>query len=345
MVVAIVIQIVNGLFLQLSVQLTDLENNRFESEYEESLIAKLYVFQFMNSYAMLFYLAFFRIMLGDECEVDVGCMGELSLALFVIFGYRLVFSNAQEYLWPYAEPHVRAMFRMLKQSVVDCYKQDNPEDEATKHFIVKGLQESLEAEKIYEEEKIMKLRLLDTMSAPEYEFNLEEYSKQDQAISDYSDLVVEFGFVTFFVAAFPLAPLFAFVNNFFQIRIDASKMLCSMRRPMPLSANGIGTWLDIYQINSIIAVITNSGIVAFSMEPYAMDTSSFGLFIGMQYFLFTLMALAAWIVPDVPGTVPIQLKRQEFIVNKVIKGVPDPGEVDFAAHTKDLCVNETDNEV
>lgn len=76
----------NGIFMKLAVWLTHRENHRYESEYEESLIAKLFLFQFMNSYAMLFYIAFFRSMVGDECDGGEGCMGELSLALFVIFG-------------------------------------------------------------------------------------------------------------------------------------------------------------------------------------------------------------------------------------------------------------------
>jgi hypothetical protein len=38
-------------------------------------------------------------------------------------------------------------------------------------------------------------------------------------------LVLQYGFVTLFVAAFPLAPLFALLNNIGEIRLDAYKML------------------------------------------------------------------------------------------------------------------------
>ena len=83
---AIVIQIMNGVFMKFAVWLTSRENHRFESQFEESLIAKLFLFQFLNSYSMLFYIAFFRTMIGDYCPGGMGCTGELSLALFVIFG-------------------------------------------------------------------------------------------------------------------------------------------------------------------------------------------------------------------------------------------------------------------
>lgn len=37
--------------------------------------------------------------------------------------------------------------------------------------------------------------------------------------------VIQYGFITIFVSAFPLAPLFALVNNIFELRVDAKKLL------------------------------------------------------------------------------------------------------------------------
>lgn len=39
----------------------------------------------------------------------------------------------------------------------------------------------------------------------------------------------QFGFITLFVSAFPLAPFFALVNNVLEIRVDAIKMIVSLR--------------------------------------------------------------------------------------------------------------------
>jgi anoctamin-1 len=49
---------------------------------------------------------------------------------------------------------------------------------------------------------------------------------------EYLELVIQFGFVTIFVCAFPLAPLFALINNFFEIRLDAKKFITSFKRPV-----------------------------------------------------------------------------------------------------------------
>lgn len=42
-------------------RLTDWENHRTESEYENALILKNFIFQFVNSYISLFYIAFLKV--------------------------------------------------------------------------------------------------------------------------------------------------------------------------------------------------------------------------------------------------------------------------------------------
>ena len=69
--------------------------------------------------------------------------------------------------------------------------------------------------------------------------------------------VIQFGFVTIFVAAFPLAPFFALANNIFEIRIDSDKFVCEVRRPIADRAQDIGIWFDILDSVAKIAVISN----------------------------------------------------------------------------------------
>ena len=143
-------------------------------------------------------------------------------------------------------------------------------------------------------------------------------------VEEYSELAIQFGYVTFFVAAFPLAPLFALASNYFKIRIVAFNLLSNLRRPIPASAEDIGAWLTVLQIISVVSVVTNSGIICFTINTTGTDMiGSFNLFITMQYMLFALMGIAAYLVPNVPSSVPIQLQRQEVLIRKIIKGTPD----------------------
>lgn len=47
--------------------------------------------------------------------------------------------------------------------------------------------------------------------------------------------------VTLFVASFPLAPLFALLNNIIEIRLDAKKFVTELRRPIAAKAKDIGS--------------------------------------------------------------------------------------------------------
>ena len=52
--------------------------------------------------------------------------------------------------------------------------------------------------------------------------------------------VIQYGFVTLFVAAFPLGPFFALINNLLEIRLDAYKFIVVFQRPMAARAQDIG---------------------------------------------------------------------------------------------------------
>ena len=53
-------------------------------------------------------------------------------------------------------------------------------------------------------------------------------------------VVIQFGFVTLFVASFPLAPVFALLNNVIEVRLDAKKFVTELRRPDAVRTKDIG---------------------------------------------------------------------------------------------------------
>lgn len=53
--------------------------------------------------------------------------------------------------------------------------------------------------------------------------------------------VIQYGFVSLFVASFPLAPAFALLNNIIEIRLDAAKFVTEIRRPDAVRCKDIGT--------------------------------------------------------------------------------------------------------
>lgn len=92
---AIQIQIFNAIYRKVVITLTDKENHRTDTSYEDSMIIKLFVFLFINSYSSFFFLAFIATNLNppsDNPNNYIGqcgasnCMEPLSINLAIIYG-------------------------------------------------------------------------------------------------------------------------------------------------------------------------------------------------------------------------------------------------------------------
>jgi len=91
---ALQIQVFNTLYGRFALWCTDFENHRTDTHYEDALIGKTFVFQFVNSFASLFYIAFVKPYIPelDPCH-NLNCMKELQIALGTIFLTRLTVGN------------------------------------------------------------------------------------------------------------------------------------------------------------------------------------------------------------------------------------------------------------
>ena len=90
--------------------MTDAENHRTDTLFEDALIVKMFVFQFINSYSSFFFLAFIAAYLDQppgtpsnwvgQCGAS-DCMQPLSINLAIIFGTRLTLTNFLDIFIPY----------------------------------------------------------------------------------------------------------------------------------------------------------------------------------------------------------------------------------------------------
>ena len=55
----------------------------------------------------------------------------------------------------------------------------------------------------------------------EKQYALDEYDIVTNLLTEYAALIIQFGYLTLFVATFPLAPLMAYVSNYIAIRIGS----------------------------------------------------------------------------------------------------------------------------
>lgn len=75
--------------------------------------------------------------------------------------------------------------------------------------------------------------------------------------SEFLELLIQFGFVSMFSVVFPLAAVFAYINNLFEGSIDLSKMLTSKRYGLQLNRCRIGAWQLCFEVVSFVSIFTN----------------------------------------------------------------------------------------
>ncbi|TKC41449.1 hypothetical protein EI555_010351 [Monodon monoceros] len=229
----IIIMILNTIYEKVAIMITNFELPRTQTDYENSLTMKMFLFQFVNYYSSCFYIAFFKgkfvgypgdpvYWLGkyrnEECDPG-GCLLELTTQLIIIMGGKAIWNNIQEVLLPW-----------VMNLIGRCRTVSGAEKKAPRW---------------------------------EQDYHLQPMGKLG-LFYEYLEMIIQFGFVTLFVASFPLAPLLALVNNILEIRVDAWKLTTQYRRMVPEKAQDIGAWQPIMQGIAILAVVTNAMIIAFT---------------------------------------------------------------------------------
>ena len=147
---------------------------------------------------------------------------------------------------------------------------------------------------------------------------------------------MQFGFLTLFVVAFPLAPIVAMVANVIEGKIDSHKLLYLVRRTIPAHAENIGAWFSALNVMSYICVVTNTALTL--QHAHFLDGLSgverLLIFILIEHFIFIVKVWAEQSIPDTPFSVQEHIKRQTIIVDHLIRGVDVQDDDEFSTKKK-----------
>jgi len=153
-------------------------------------------------------------------------------------------------------------------------------------------------------------------------------------IDDMSEMIIQFGYVTLFVMAFPLTPLLAIVNNIFEMKVDAINLVKSSQRPDPNGSYGLGTWNEVLGLFSVLSVGTNVALITLRStlvtEVLTNDDSASGwiFFCLLSIALAIIVAIEKWVIPDVPEAVTKAVERQRLVESVLILGAACDAEGD-----------------
>lgn len=304
------IMFMNMVWGHVGLMLTNFENNRTESEFENSLIIKTFAFQFINSYITFIYtayikslgLALYGIQLNGEYVldycVDDNCFAELSTQVISV----LVTKEMSRTMKGVLKPMVKSMIGYFKAK--------------------SKLSKAASASEV--EDPMGALRAALTLEAdlPPYE----------GVVGEYAELAIQLGFVTLFAVAFPLAPLICFLNNMLERKTDAQKLLNYSQKPRWSGAMGIGSWLYVFEAMSILCIVTNSMVLLLTSKGICevgdwfldcqkefhigggIDVNAKLLTVIFFEHIFVVMKIViAYAIPDVPHNIEKALALDSFI--------------------------------
>uniref|UniRef100_A0A8D3E5X2 Anoctamin n=1 Tax=Scophthalmus maximus TaxID=52904 RepID=A0A8D3E5X2_SCOMX len=236
----IIIIVLDEIYGAIARWLTTLEVPKTDKSFEERLIFKTFILKFVNAFTPIVYLAFFRGRL-------VGRPGKY---LYVVGSYRM---EECAHAGCLMELCIQLCITMLGKQLI---------------------QNNLFEIGIPKLKKLLRRRKSELDSKQEEELNnsLQRHEK-DHLLGpfvglspEYMEMIIQFGMVTLFVASFPLAPLFALLNNIIEIRLDAKKFVMELRRPIAAKAKDIGIWYNLLRGLSKVAVIVNAFVISFTSD-------------------------------------------------------------------------------
>uniref|UniRef100_A0A8C0H1I5 Anoctamin n=1 Tax=Chelonoidis abingdonii TaxID=106734 RepID=A0A8C0H1I5_CHEAB len=238
----VVILILDEIYGAVAKWLTEMEVPKTEKTFEERLILKAFLLKFVNSYAPIFYVAFFKgrfvgrpgsyvyVFDGyrmEECAPG-GCLMELCIQLSIIMlGKQLIQNN----LFEIGIPYLKMLFRKLKDERTEKKESDSNHSRHPQQW--------------------------------DLDYMLEPFTG---LTPEYMEMIIQFGFVTLFVASFPLAPVFALLNNVIEVRLDAKKFVSELRRPDTVREKDIGIWYNILSGIGKFSVIINAFVISVTSD-------------------------------------------------------------------------------
>lgn len=274
---AVVIGIVNTMYRSVAKKLNDWENHRLQSSYENHFIIKLILFDFVNCFISLFYVAFY-----------LQNMALLRSHLAALLITQQVIGQLREAMVPFI------FMRRRKKQVDETLKKTA----------------NIEKVEYYNKEVDQALQ-----KQVNLEITMDQY---DGTMDDYLEMFLQFGYVFLFSSAFPLAAVWALLNNITEIRSDAFKMCKVFRRPFAETASNIGAWQLAFELISVMAVITNCALIGMNPEIKKLlptditPVNTLLIFVCVEHIILAIKFAVAYFIPDTPNWVQIELAKVAY---------------------------------
>ena len=244
-VIGLVIQVLNRLISVVGRAMTEWEGHPDQAAFDGMLVLKVALLQSVASYTGLFYIAFaksspqFKRALGMENTTDHDCP---------------LMSTEHPFGHTELEPScITELATTLP--VVFCVHVAVWILELIAPLVVKAVADA---------------RQKPASDRPPLQAEAEAAMPRSDGVvfAGYNNLALQFGWVAFFGAAWPLAGAVAACSAAVQIRLHAKGFCTLYQRPAPQGCRGIGAWQWVFVTMGCLAVLSNGGLVFFSSNIF-----------------------------------------------------------------------------
>jgi hypothetical protein len=259
----LIIGVYGTIFEALAEKLTHWENHRTQTQFDNQLVVKNFLFQFVNNYFVLFYIAFLREVKDPitrkphPCEGG-NCLPELQTQLIVVFTGKTIGKQLAYTIKPF-------IFKWRQSMTANRHTKKLVQGVSKGAIVIPAQMKSAMTEVVStaggRNDPLQQLNALKKLRDPfELQNRLMPY---DGTFDDFNDRVVQFGYLVLFAPGYSLAPFFALVNNVIEIRTSGFKMCYAYQRPVWKARAGIGSWMVVLNVLGFLAVITNAAMITF----------------------------------------------------------------------------------
>jgi hypothetical protein len=323
--------IIHAFLLQLNAEyfphyvasLNEWENYRLERVYEDSLITKTLIFQVTNNFTAATITTFFKEKLFNNCSGDdSSCIDDLRCLLISIIVVRMTMT-----IWRIIKSVVYRFKDNLTESVgnlssdaihgISTLTGVNSDDDSDDEEAGGGGD--------YGDTNAEKINLLNLSEESDDRQFIDEakLTPYEGTFNSFSESALQFGFVNLFSVAMPALPIFALIENFIILRINAWRLCALHRRPHVVASSDIGQWAFYIKFLSFMGVIWGCGIIIFAGPNFNSSTTNSKLvyFLGSVQLLFYFKIIINSCINSVPEWVDTLNKRNNYIIKKYIHGM------------------------
>lgn len=141
-------------------------------------------------------------------------------------------------------------------------------------------------------------------------------------VESYKEIIIIFGWLTFFANAFPVGPVLSLLTAQVQVQMELDNIVKFKKRNMPSASLNIGIWQDILEGVSFLSIVVNTGIILFTSKKLATlsDHDYYVLVIAVfvvEHIVFFFKFFLAEIIDDVPDWVRLEEKKMKHRVKQV----------------------------